>query len=101
MSDYLYCSTCETSQDRKFSHCLKCGGAMVEHADTLEAMSTEKFLAWLLTNCPMDEEEQRKAKLLVNTFFIIETVKADFDVQLVAGTYPNLNAWNQPVEVEP
>lgn len=101
MSDYLYCPTCETSQDRKFTNCLKCGGVMVEHADTLQCMNTEQFLAWMLNNCPMDEEEQRKSKLLVNTFFIIETVKADFDVQLVADTYPNLNAWNQAAKVQP
>lgn len=101
MSDYLYCPTCETSQDRKFTNCLKCGGVMVEHADTLEAMSTEEFLGWLLNNCAMDEEEERKARLLVNTFFIVQTVKADWDIQAVAETYPNLNAWNLAAQVTP
>lgn len=66
----------------------------------LEGMNTEEFLAWLLNNCAMDDEEKKVARHDVTGFLIVETVRACFDVEVIEKRYPNLLAWTEK-ESEP
>ena len=60
--------------------------------EELEAMSTEEFLAWLLTSCKIDEEEYAPIRRDVRSFFLRRLNDLSFDAVAVEERYPKLSS---------
>jgi hypothetical protein len=69
------------------------GNNMPRIEPDLEAMNTEQFLAWMLNNCAMDEQEKKVIRHEVQGFLCYRLVHECFDSDAVEEQYPNLSAW--------
>lgn len=59
----------------------------------LEEMNNEQFLAWMLNNCAMDEQEENVAWFDVIRFFMRMRDVTGLEYEPVEKRYPNLKAW--------
>lgn len=61
--------------------------------EELEEMSTEAFLAWLLTSCKIDDEDYAPIRRDVQNFLLGELQEADFDVANLPSLRVPLYDW--------
>lgn len=65
----------------------------IKEPEELEAMSTEEFLAWLLTSCKIDEDEFAPIRRDVQDYMLSTLVHTCFDIEAVEARHPNLTQW--------